>query len=262
MKFLFIGDIFGKAGRRAVRNELPKLIKDENIDCVIANAENTTHGRSLSLKHYQDLMNNGVNYFTFGNHTWYLEEVKQVLAKSNVTRPLNLDNKIPESNIGQGSITFTIKNKKIRLTNLLGYTVDCHKMQVNPFPVFNEFIKNNTADIHFVDLHTETTSEKNAFFLTFAGKVSAIVGTHTHVQSADEKIYKNTAYITDVGMTGGSLGVIGAEPQTILDMFMEKSERFKLAPSNSKYQFNAVLIIFNDQTNLPESIKRINILEK
>jgi calcineurin-like phosphoesterase len=148
------------------------------------------------------------------------------------------------------------------LTNLLGNTVECHKVQVNPFPLFNDFLKDHTADIHIVDLHTETTSEKNAFLLTFAGRVSAILGTHTHVQSADEKIYQNTAYITDVGMTGGSLGVIGAEPQTILDVFMGKAERFKLTPSNSKYQFNAVLLTFNDQTNMVESIKRINIIEK
>jgi calcineurin-like phosphoesterase len=135
-------------------------------------------------------------------------------------------------------------------------------MQTNPFSLFDNFLKTNGADIHIVDFHTETTSEKNAFLLTFAGRVSAILGTHTHVQSADEKIYKNTAYITDVGMTGGSLGVIGAEPETILKVFMGTSERFRLSPSHSKYQLNAVLLSFNDQTNVVEFIKRIFLYEK
>ncbi|MDR1234935.1 MAG: TIGR00282 family metallophosphoesterase [Mycoplasmataceae bacterium] len=262
MKILFIGDVFGKAGRRAIKEELPKLIKNENINCVIANAENTTHGRSLSIAHYQELMSYGVNYFTFGNHTWHLDEIKEILAKNNAVRPLNLVKTVEESKYGKGSIVFTINHKTIRLTNLLGNTIECHKIQENPFPLFAKFLDENKADIHIVDFHTETTSEKNAFLLTFAGKVSAILGTHTHVQSADEKIYKNTAYITDTGMTGGSLGVIGAEPETILNVFMGKAERFRLSPSKSKYQFNAVLLSFDDKTNLVESIKRIFIYEK
>ncbi|MDR3257297.1 MAG: TIGR00282 family metallophosphoesterase [Mycoplasmataceae bacterium] len=262
MNILFIGDIFGKAGRKAIKNELPKIIQKNMVDCVIANAENTTHGRSLSIKHYNELKNAGINYFTFGNHTWHLEEVLDILKKPNVVRPMNLDPSIPESKHGSGSITFKVKNKTIRLTNLLGNTVECHKMQTNPFPLFTQFLKlNKPVDIHIVDFHTETTSEKNAFLLTFASKVSAILGTHTHVQSADEKIYKDTVYITDVGMTGGSLGVIGAEPETILDMFMGKSERFRLSPSKSKYQLNAVLLNFDDKTNQPKSIQRIYIYE-
>jgi metallophosphoesterase (TIGR00282 family) len=262
MKILFIGDIFGRAGRKAIKSELPSLIKDKQIDCVIANAENATHGRSLSIKHYNELMNSGINYFTFGNHTWHLDEVKEVLNKDNVIRPLNLNPDIPEAKLGKGSIVFKINNKSIRLTNLLGNTVECHKMQTNPFPFFEKFLQQNQADIHVVDFHTETTSEKNAFLLTFANKVNAILGTHTHVQSADEKIYRNTAYITDVGMTGGSLGIIGAEPETILKVFMGTEKYFRLSPSHSKYQFNAVLLDFDDKTNVVKSIERVFIYEK
>jgi metallophosphoesterase (TIGR00282 family) len=185
-----------------------------------------------------------------------------VLNQKNTVRPLNLNENTSEAKIGQGSITFKINNKIIRLTNLLGNTVECHKIQINPFPYFANFLKNCQNDIHIVDFHTETTSEKNAFFLTFAGEVSAILGTHTHIQSADEKIYKNTAYITDVGMTGGSLGIIGAEPETILKVFMGTAERFRLSPSHSKYQLNAALLTFNDKTNVVESIERIFIYEK
>jgi calcineurin-like phosphoesterase len=133
-------------------------------------------------------------------------------------------------------------------------------VQANPFIVFNKLIEDDKSDIHIVDFHCETTSEKNAFLLTFASKVSAIVCTHTHVQTADEKIYKNTAYISDVGMTGGINGVIGAKPDTILNMFAGKSDKFKLDPQEGQYQLNAVVIEFNND-NIPTNIKRINIIE-
>lgn len=119
-----------------------------------------------------------------------------------------------------------------------------------------------THDIHIVDFHTNATSEKNAYLATYAGQISAILGTHTHVQTADEKIYKNTAYITDTGMSGPSNGIIGAAPKTIIQMYREQVLHFKLDPDTSKYQFNAVLINFNNKTNLPTSIKRINLIEK
>jgi calcineurin-like phosphoesterase len=143
----------------------------------------------------------------------------------------------------------------------LGSSVECKEIQTNPFLTFNELLKNDNSHIHIVDFHCETTSEKNAFFLTFAGKVSAIVCTHTHVQTADERIYKNTAYISDVGMTGGSLGVIGAEAQSILDVFNGRTSKFRLSPSNTPYQFNGVVISFN-KNNHPTKIKRIFINEK
>jgi metallophosphoesterase (TIGR00282 family) len=180
---------------------------------------------------------------------------------SNVVRPLNIKSNLPQAKIGNGSIVFKFQNKTLRITNLLGNTVVCHDIQDNPFPILASLLKNDKSDIHIVDLHTETTSEKNAFLLTFAGKVSAILGTHTHVQTADEKIYKNTAYITDVGMTGANLGVIGAKPETILDMFMGKSDRFKLEPATGPYQFNAVVVCFDHKTNKPTKIERINIVK-
>ncbi|GHU32147.1 hypothetical protein FACS1894166_04880 [Bacilli bacterium] len=183
--------------------------------------------------------------------------MNDILKLPNVVRPLNLKDGTPQSKVGHGSITFKLKNKTVRLTNLLGNTVDVKGIQDNPFLVFDKLLKTAKSDIHIVDLHTETTSEKNAFLLTFAGKVTAILGTHTHVQTADEKIYKDTVYITDVGMNGGSLGVIGAKADTILDVFMQKAERFRLEPSNTPYQFNAVLFSVDDKTNKPTSIQRI-----
>lgn len=262
MKILFIGDIFGKSGRRAINIELPKIKNKYKIDLVIANAENTSHGRGLSSKHYQQLKSYGIDYFTFGNHTWYQKDIKEVLNNKDVIRPLNIKPSNEWSKVGVGSIVFEFKSKIIRLTNLLGSSVMVKDIQTNPFITFEEFIVNDKSDIHIVDFHCETTSEKNAFLLSFANKVSAIVGTHTHIQTADERIYKNTAYISDVGMTGGINGVIGAKPETILEMFQNKSAKFKLDPQEGKYQFNGVVIEFNDKNNLPVFIERINITER
>lgn len=262
MKILFIGDIFGEKGKLAVAKELPDIIKSNNIDLTIANAENTTNGRSLSLKDYEFLCNCGIQYFTFGNHTWYLDEIKEVLKNNNTVRPLNLKPLSDESKYGKGSIQFRFKSKTIRITNLLGSTVICRDIQTNPFKKLEELLNVDSSDIHIVDLHTETTSEKNAFLRVFNGKVSAILGTHTHVQTSDNKIFNNTAYITDVGMTGPSEGIIGAAPESIIKMFKGESERFRLSPDSSEYQFNAVIISFDDSNNKPINIERIFIYEK
>ena len=156
---------------------------------------------------------------------------------------------------------FEFNNKIIRLTNLLGRSVAMKEIQDNPFVVLEELIQKHKSDIHIVDFHSETTSEKNAFLLSFASKVSAIFGTHTHVQTADERIYKNTAYISDVGMTGGTNGVIGAKPETIVSMFEGKTNKFKLEPQEGKYQLNAIIVEFDNNTNMPKHIQRINIVE-
>jgi metallophosphoesterase (TIGR00282 family) len=175
---------------------------------------------------------------------------------------LNLKKDTIQNKHGVGSLVVNVKGKKVRITNLLGNTLQVHDLQENPFPLFKDFLKTNKADIHIVDFHTETTSEKNAFLLTFAKQVSAIIGTHTHVQTADEKIYQNTAYITDTGMTGPAFGIIGAKPDSILDMFMGKSQRFRLEPDNGVYQFNGVILSFDDKTSVVKKITRVNILEK
>ncbi len=262
MKILFIGDIFGEKGKEAIKKELPFLKKQNNIDIVIANAENCTKGRSLSLVDYKFLCDCGINYFTFGNHTYYLKEIEEVLKNKNTIRPLNLKLECPYYKLGNGSITFTYNYKNIRITNLLGSTVYCHNIQTNPFIELEKILSIDDSDIHIIDLHAETTSEKNAFLQHFAGKVSCILGTHTHVQSADERIYKNTAYITDVGMTGPSEGVIGANSKSIINMFRGESLRFKLLEDTSKYQFNGIIIEFDNKENKPISLKRVFIREK
>jgi calcineurin-like phosphoesterase len=140
-------------------------------------------------------------------------------------------------------------------------SIPMNGIQTNPFIVLHELIKNDKSDIHIVDFHCETTSEKNALFLEFASKVSAIFGTHTHIQTADDRIYKNTAYVGDVGFTGGSNGIIGAEPETILKMFNGETNRFKLSPSLSPYQLNGIIVEFDKKSNKPINLERIFIRE-
>jgi calcineurin-like phosphoesterase len=158
---------------------------------------------------------------------------------------------------GVGSKEVKVNGKIIKITNLLGMSIPMGDIQENPFDILDKIIKDaNKHDIHIVDFHCETTSEKNALFLKFAGKVSAILGTHTHVQTADEKIFNHTAYITDVGMTGASLGVIGADANEILPVFEGKKTKFILKPSTTSYQFSAILLEFN-KDNTVKTISRV-----
>ncbi|MGL5591386.1 MAG: TIGR00282 family metallophosphoesterase [Mycoplasmoidaceae bacterium] len=260
MKILFIGDISGEDGIRAIKDNVKSIIKNEKIDYVIANAENTTDGRGLNFTDYKKLMEYGINFFTMGNHTWKQKDCKIVLSEQNIIRPANLSKDFEFFDIGVGSKEILFQNKKIRITNLLGKSLNFKDMQTNPFHKMDEILKEDKSDIHIVDFHSETTSEKNAFFLNFKGKVDAILCTHTHVQTADEKIRDKTAYISDVGMTGSESGIIGAKPETIIQMFKEEIQFFKLAPNLDSYQFSAVILEFKNNEVI--GIKRILKYEK
>lgn len=268
MRILFIGDIFGNLGIKAIQNELPKLISKNNIDFVIANAENTTNCRGLCEADYQKLMKAGINFITMGNHSWKQKDYTKVLNNPNIIRPFNIDSRCSIGNIGCGTKILNIKEKKVRITNLMGSSIVCKAVDgylLNPFLTFEHILTtdqiNRNVDIHIIDLHAETSSEKNCFFQYFKNKVQTIIGTHTHVQTNDACIINDTAYITDVGMTGPTEGVIGADPKSLIAMFKGESERFLLSEASGKYQFNAVLIEYDDKTNKPISIKNIFIRE-
>lgn len=261
MRILFIGDIFAKVGRKAVTENLANIIKKEKIDLTIANAENATHGRSLSQDHYDELTKAGVDMITMGNHTWDTTAIYDVLSKNDkIIRPLNVDINSKEAKYGFGSIVYSVGKKKVRITNLMSQQCAARATITNPFLVLDEMLKLVTKDqIHIVDFHAETTSEKNALLMAFSGRVSAILGTHTHIQTADEKIYNGTAFITDVGMCGAKESIIGAKPDEIIEMFTGKIERFHLEPAKGDYQFNSVIIDFDDKTNMPTKIWRYNL---
>jgi calcineurin-like phosphoesterase len=176
---------------------------------------------------------------------------------------MNVNKNSIYSSWGVGSRIVKVGDKSIRITNLIGKSITMHKIETDsPFIKFTEFLEHcEPTDYHIVDFHAEATAEKKAFFLTFVGQVNAILGTHTHVQTNDAIIVNGTAFITDAGMTGATNGVIGADPDTILDMYNGRAERFILSPAKGKYQFNAVVVELDDKNNETKKITPINILE-
>lgn len=264
MNVLFIGDIFGTTGLRAVETELADLKKEYNVDFTIANAENTTKCRGLNIFDYQRLIDAGVDLITMGNHTWKQRDILTILQENkNIIRPLNISLNENLSKYGLGTIVVNLNNKKIRVTNLLGSTLHFNLARIdNPFISLEDLVSIDKSDIHIIDFHSETTSEKNCLLRSFASRVSAILGTHTHVQTNDATNWKNTLYISDVGMTGPSEGIIGAKIESIKSMFYGESDRFLLEEAVGKYQFCAVLMTFDDSTNKPLAISNIYIREK
>ncbi|KLL01561.1 MAG: metallophosphatase [Mycoplasmataceae bacterium RC_NB112A] len=253
MKVLAIGDIFGKTGRQVIQKYLPQLKKEQRIDLVIANVENTTHGKGISYKHYQELKGYGIDVMTSGNHIFNCEETQKFIQKvPDLIRPLNSNPLHP----GKGTILIPFKGKKIRITNLLGTTFMSMNAD-NPYLILEKVLEEEKGDLHLVDFHAETTAEKNSFALHYDGKVSALWGTHTHVQTADERILpQGTGFITDLGMTGPYGGVIGAKLEVII-----RRNKYglpaKMAPHEDNGQFNGVIFEFDDATNKVVNIERI-----
>lgn len=257
VKLLFIGDIVGKAGRETLAHFLPLLQAEHNFDLVIANGENATHGRGLSKKNYQEIIKCGVDVITLGNHFDDRDEIRNYLPNvNNVVRPLNLIANYP----GSGSIVVTTKKGiKVRVTNILGQAF-MKEIITSPYVALNMIDIQNEKTIHFVDYHAEATAEKMTIGWEFAGRVSAVVGTHTHVQTADERILPGgTAYITDVGMTGAYNGVIGAERTSVIQkVWFDKRIPFNYDNENDDTQLSAVIIDIDEETFKAVNITRVH----
>ena len=256
MKILFIGDIFAKGGRKAVRKFLPDILEEHEIELVIANGENVSHGKGLLPSHYEELMDEGVDFFTLGNHAFAKKEIISILEnEENIVRPANISNKAP----GVGSREIDVNGTKVRITNVMGSAFISELLPQNPYVTMEEILKNNTAPIHIVDFHGEATGEKVAFAFAFNGKVSAVLGTHTHVQTADDRILSNgTAYISDIGMCGSYNSAIGTIVDDIIYSQSTGLPRKKEVDERGDL-FNAVLLDIDDVTGKAKSIERINI---
>jgi metallophosphoesterase (TIGR00282 family) len=257
MKILFIGDIVGKVGRRALKEGLPSLIDRHKIDFVIANAENAAGGFGITEPVAEELFSNGVNILTSGNHIWdKRESVPLILKEKRLLRPANYPADVP----GKGSIVSeTPSGDKVGVINLSGRVfmnnLDC------PFTTVEKelpSIKEQTKVI-LVDFHAEATSEKCAFGWFLDGEVSAVIGTHTHVQTADEKILPGgTAYITDAGMTGPYNSIIGVKKELIINKFLTQMPvRFEIA--NGASILSCVVIEVNPDTGKATGIERIQL---
>lgn len=253
MNILFIGDIFGKTGRKMIATYLPKIVEKYSVECVIANGENTSHGKGLLQKHYDELLTYGISLITMGNHTYSKKEIFDYIDEADhLIVPLNKPLAMP----GVGSRVIEVKGKKIRVTNLLGLTFMDGKPQ-NPFEAIEPVLENDNSDIHIIDFHGEATSEKISFGYYVDGRVSAVLGTHTHVPTGDEKILpKGTAFQCDVGMTGPYESVIGCEKEAII----ERSVKGIMTPFRvveDEGQFCATLLHFDG--NKCTNIERIRI---
>ena len=229
MKILFIGDIVGEPGRRAVKQLLPRLREQHALDFVIANGENSAGGSGITPKMAGEIFAAGVDAITSGDHLWDQKEVMELLAgEQRFLRPLNY----PTGTPGQGAVVLQKENLPlVAVVNAQGRTF--MPALDNPFLVVPPVIEKLRAQtkIIFVDFHAEATSEKIAFARLLDGQVSAVIGTHTHVQTADEQIFPGgTAYLSDAGFTGPHESVLGREIEPVIKRFLTgMPQRFEVA---------------------------------
>ena len=252
MKVLMIGDIVGRAGRRAVRKTIGNL--KTKVDFIIANGENAAGGFGLTKKVVDELVGYGIDLLTTGNHVWDNKEIFDFIEDTDyVIRPHNYPSQTP----GLGFKIIEKDNFKLGVINLIGRVYlgnfAC------PFQAADKIINklNNKTDAIIVDFHAEATSEKQALGKYLDGKVTAVLGTHTHVQTADEKIFsKGTAYMTDVGFSGASDSILGMDSEAPIKKFLQQTpQKFKVGTGDT--ELSGVIIEVNKETRKAQAIKRI-----
>ena len=256
MKILTVGDLVGKTGVYMIKNNLPKLMKDNDIDFVIVNGENAADGMGLVEKQYKDILSSGANVVTMGNHTWAKKDIFNFIEDEHIIRPANY----PDSNPGKGYRIYKCNNKKIAVINLMG-RVTMPVLTENPFLKAKEILKElkGKADLIIIDIHAEASAEKKALYYYLDGEVTVVFGTHTHVQTADEEISeKGTGFITDIGMTGPKNSIIGMDPKASIKRFETSlPEKYKL--SDGEGMLNSCIFEIDEKTNKVINIKRVNI---
>ena len=222
MNILAVGDIVGQIGIKELQKRLQKIKQEYNVDFVIVNGENAAEGMGITEKNFKDILSAGADCVTMGNHTWGKKEIFNFIDNPKLIRPANYPD--------------------------------------NPFTVTKKIVQNikNEADIIILDFHAEATAEKKAMGYNLDGEITAMFGTHTHVQTADEQILeKGTGFITDIGMTGPKNSVIGMDKEAALKRFITSlPEKYRIATGDAI--FNSVLFEINDETNKVEKIVRIN----
>ncbi|WP_213413807.1 TIGR00282 family metallophosphoesterase [Xylanibacillus composti] len=254
MKVLFIGDVVGSAGREAVRRMLPALKQKHQPDFVLVNAENAAGGKGLTEALARDFYSWGADGLTMGNHTWDNKDIFQFIdSESRLVRPANF----PPGTPGQGMMVLKKRGKSLAVINVQGRTflppLDC------PFRTMDALLEQLGTETRcvFVDFHAEATSEKIAMGWYLDGRASVVVGTHTHVQTHDERVLPGgTAYVTDVGMCGSHEGVLGMEREAVMHRFLTGLPA-RFTADEGPWQFHAVLTEIDDATGRAGSIQLI-----
>jgi hypothetical protein len=255
MKILFIGDIVGEPGRRAVKQLVPQLRAEHALDVVIANGENSAGGSGITEMTAAEIFKAGVDVITTGDHLWDQKEILDLLeTEKRLVRPLNY----PAGTPGQGSVVHRADGKPpIAVVNVQGRTF--MPALENPFVMMQAEIQRlrQITPIIFVDIHAEATSEKIAMGRMLDGQVSAVVGTHTHVQTADEQIFPGgTAFLCDAGFTGPQESVLGREIQPIIERFLtNQPRRFNVA--KDRVMLHGAVVEVDDATGRAKSIQRV-----
>lgn len=255
MNILAVGDIVGEVGVKELQKRLQKVKQKYNVDFTIVNGENAAEGMGITEKIFKDILSAGADTVTMGNHTWGKKEIFKFIDNPKLIRPANY----PKEVCGKGYNIYRCKDKKIAVINALG-RAEINIMLDNPFAVVKDIVDRikNEVDIIMFDFHAEATAEKKAMAYYLDGEITAIFGTHTHTQTADEQILeKGTAFITDIGMTGPKNGVIGMDKDAALKRFITSlPEKYKIASGEAI--FNSVLFEIDDKTCKVKKITRIN----
>ena len=258
MKIIFFGDVVGEQGRQAIKKILPQWQKKYNPDFIIANVDNLAHGKGVTENTLNELLETGIDLFTSGDHIWSKKE-QAILSLKNkdipLIRPANMSENLP----GQGYYILKLRTKKILVINLIG-TVFMKEKYDNPFKKIDQILELEDDDFNaiIVDCHAEATAEKVCMSWHLDGKVTAVLGTHTHIPTADAQILpKGTAYITDVGMVGPKDSSLGADKQKSLETFINETP-FNYKIATGPVQINAVLI----ETQKNKKAKNIELLQE
>ncbi len=256
MNILAVGDIVGENGLDKLEQVLPKIKEEYKIDFIVVNAENVAGGMGITFKNFNRLLKLELDTMTMGNHTWAKKDIFQFINHPKLLRPANYSKGLE----GKGYAIYNCKDKKIAVIDLIGRT-NMNVLSENPFTVAEEILKeiSGKVDIVLVDFHAEATAEKIAMKYFLDGKVTALFGTHTHVQTADEEVTENgMGYITDLGMTGPKESVIGMDIDASIKRFKTSlPERYKLA--DGECIFNGVIFSINDENCRTEKVTRIFI---
>lgn len=258
IKIIFLGDIFGKPGRNAVKKILPELKEKYQPDLIIANAENLAHGNGITALTITEMREAGIDIFTSGNHIFDKpEEAQKTLndPDSPLLRPANY----PKEDPGKGVKSIRIRDANILIFNLLGRVFMKEDVD-DPFITAQNIFDYHKKDtnIFILDFHAEATSEKVALMHYLDGKISALIGTHTHIPTADAKITKKgMAYITDIGMVGPADSVIGLKKEPVIEQYLTQIKQKMEVPENGELEVNAIYLEINEKTGRAVKIEKI-----
>ena len=259
MKILILGDVVGPAGVKAVKEKLPKIIREKKVDFVILNGENAADsGRGITKKIFEEFLEAGADVITTGNHVWDHKDAEDIASKNQkFLRPLNL----PKDSPGNGEGIFVKNGKRFIVLNLMGnvFMKKCDDVFVEAKKFIDRFkLGNGKADFIIVDMHGEITSEKMAMGHLFDGKATMVVGTHTHVPTSDHRIMeKGTAYQTDLGMSGDYNSVIGMNKDNSLKKFLKDTSAENHFPALGEATISGLLVTADDKTGLAKKVQPI-----